>query len=88
MNIPARYATGYLGDIGAPPVPCPMDFSAWFEVYLGSRWWTFDARYSKARIGRVLMAHGRHAADVALITRFGTTRLEKFQVWTDDVTND
>ena len=87
MNIPARYATGYLGDIGVPPVPCPMDFSAWFEVYLGGRWWTFDARHNKSRIGRVLMAHGRDAADVALTTSFGSTQLEKFQVWTDDVTN-
>ena len=85
MNIPARYATGYLGDIGIPPVPCPMDFSAWFEVYLGGRWWTFDARHNKPRIGRVLMAHGRDAADVALTTSFGITNLEKFLVWTDEI---
>ena len=85
MNIPARYATGYLGDIGIPPVPCPMDFSAWFEAYLGGQWWTFDARHNKPRIGRVLMAYGRDAADVALTTSFGITNLERFVVWTDEV---
>ena len=66
MNIPARYCTGYLGDIGVPPVPAPMDFSAWFEVYLGGRWYTFDARHNVPRIGRILMARGRDAADVAI----------------------
>ncbi len=85
MNIPARYATGYLGDIGIPPVPDPMDFSAWFEVYLGGRWWTFDARHNKPRIGRVLMARGRDAVDAALTTSFGTTHMENFLVWTDEV---
>jgi transglutaminase-like putative cysteine protease len=84
MNIPARYATGYLGDIGVPFVP-PMDFSAWFEVYLEGRWWTFDARNNKPRIGRVLMATGRDAADVAITTSFGTTWLKKFTVVTDEV---
>jgi transglutaminase-like putative cysteine protease len=88
MNIPARYATGYLGDIGIPPVPCPMDFSAWFEVYLGGQWWTFDARHNKPRIGRVMMAFGRDAADVALTTSFGVTKLEKFVVWTDEMRGD
>jgi len=85
MNIPARYATGYLGDIGVPPAPCPMDFSAWFEVYLGGRWWTFDARHNCRRIGRVLMATGRDAADVAITTSFGPTILKKFVVVTDEV---
>lgn len=85
MNIPARYVTGYLGDIGVPAQPHPMDFSGWFEVYLGDRWYTFDARHNEPRIGRVLMAHGRDAVDVALTTSFGTTRLEKFAVWTDEV---
>ena len=85
LNIPARYATGYLGDIGVPAAPFPMDFSAWFEVYLGGKWWTFDARHNKPRIGRVLMARGRDAVDVALTTSFGPTRLEKFEVWTDEV---
>jgi transglutaminase-like putative cysteine protease len=85
MNIPARYATGYLGDIGVPPAPCPMDFSAWFEVYLGNRWWTFDARHNCPRIGRVLMATGRDAADVAITTSFGTSLLKKFFVVTDEV---
>ncbi len=85
LNIPARYATGYLGDIGIPPQPCPMDFSGWFEAYLDGRWYTFDARHNVPRIGRVLMARGRDAVDVALTTSFGTTRLEKFAVWTDEV---
>jgi transglutaminase-like putative cysteine protease len=86
LNIPARYATGYLGDIGVPPVPSPMDFSAWFEVYLEDRWWTFDARHNTARIGRVLMATGRDAADVAITTSFGAAYLKKFEVVTDEVT--
>ena len=85
MNIPARYCTGYLGDIGIPPVPDPMDFSAWFEVYLDGRWYTFDARHNTPRIGRILMAHGRDATDVALSTTFGATRLASFNVHTDEV---
>ncbi len=85
LNIPARYATGYLGDIGVPVSPTPMDFSAWFEVYLEDRWWTCDARHNRPRIGRVLMAVGRDAADVALTTSFGSTRLTKFTVVTDEV---
>jgi transglutaminase-like putative cysteine protease len=84
MNIPARYATGYLGDIGVPLVP-PMDFSAWFEVYLQDRWWTFDARNNQPRIGRVLMATGRDAADVAMTTSFGTTLLSRFTVVAEEV---
>jgi len=84
MNIPARYATGYLGDIGVPLV-LPMDFSAWFEVYLENRWWSFDARNNKPRIGRILMATGRDAADVAITTSFGTTLLSNFNVVTDEV---
>jgi transglutaminase-like putative cysteine protease len=84
LNIPARYATGYLGDIGVPLVP-PMDFSAWFEVYLGDRWWTFDARNNKPRIGRVLIARGRDAADVAITTSFGTSTLTSFTVVADEV---
>jgi transglutaminase-like putative cysteine protease len=71
LNIPARYATGYLGDIGVPLSAAPMDFSAWFEVYLENRWWTCDARHNQPRIGRVLMAVGRDAADVAMTTSFG-----------------
>jgi transglutaminase-like putative cysteine protease len=86
LNIPARYTTGYLGDIGVPPAPSPMDFSAWFEAYLGDRWWTFDARHNQRRIGRVVMAVGRDAADVAITTSFGTSRLTKFTVVTDQVT--
>jgi transglutaminase-like putative cysteine protease len=85
LNIPARYCTGYLGDIGVPPAACPMDFSAWFEVYLGGAWYTFDARNNIPRIGRVLMARGRDAADVALTTTFGRNQLQTFKVWTDPV---
>ena len=84
MNIPARYATGYLGDIGVPDSG-PMDFSAWFEVYLGDRWWTRDARHNKPRIGRVLMAVGRDASDVAITTSFGQATLRHFSVVTDEV---
>lgn len=85
LNIPARYVTGYLGDIGVPRSPNPMDFSGWFEVYLDGRWWTFDARHNKPRIGRILMAVGRDAADVALTTSFGPAPLISFKVWTDEV---
>jgi transglutaminase-like putative cysteine protease len=83
MNIPARYATGYLGDIDADPDPTPMDFSAFYEVYLDGRWWPMDARHGRARTGRVLMARGRDATDVALVTSFGGHRLTKFTVVTD-----
>ena len=85
MNIPARYATGYLGDIGVPYTG-PMDFSAWFEVYLENRWWTFDARHDKPRVGRVLMAVGRDASDVAITTSFGRADLCHFTVISDEVT--
>lgn len=84
-NIPARYCTGYLGEMGVTPSPAPMDFSAWFEVYLGGQWYAFDARNNTPRIGRVLMARGRDAADVALTTTFGENKLLSFQVWTDEV---
>jgi transglutaminase-like putative cysteine protease len=85
MNIPARYCSGYLGDIGVPPSPAPMDFSGWFEAYLGGAWYTFDARHNRPRIGRVLIARGRDAADAAISTSFGFTTLESFRVWTDEV---
>ena len=85
LNIPARYATGYLGDIGVPPDPAPMDFSAWFEVFLDGRWFAFDARHNQPRIGRLVMARGRDAADCALITTFGSHVLGTFKVWTDEV---
>ena len=87
LNIPARYATGYLGDFGVPPSPNPMDFSAWFEVYIGGRWWTADARHNAPRLGRVLMATGRDASDVALTTSFGVANLTHFSVvseWLDE----
>ena len=86
MNIPARYATGYLGDIGVPPVAAPMDFSAWFEVYLGGRWFTFDARHNVPRIGRIVVARGRDAADCAITTTFGSSKLVQFDIVTEEVT--
>jgi len=87
LNIPARYATGYLGDIRIfPPPTAPMDFAAWFEVYLSGRWWTFDARNNTPRIGRILMAVGRDASDVALTTSFGRADLRHFFVVSDEVT--
>jgi transglutaminase-like putative cysteine protease len=88
MNIPARYCTGYLGDIGVPPPYGVMDFAAWFEVYLGGRWHTFDARNNVPRIGRVLLARGRDASDVAIATTFGPNVLESFRVWTDEIAED
>jgi transglutaminase-like putative cysteine protease len=88
LNIPARYCTGYLGDIGVPIAPSPMDFSAWFEVYLGGDWYAFDARNNVPRIGRILMARGRDAADVALTTTFGVNQLQSFKVGTVEVSAD
>jgi transglutaminase-like putative cysteine protease len=85
MNIPARYCTGYLGDMGLPPPYSPMDFAAWFEVYLGGQWYTFDPRNNTPRIGRILIARGRDAADVALSSTFGQNTLASFQIWTDEV---
>ena len=84
MNIPARYASGYLGDIGVPPSG-PGDFCAWFEVFLEGQWYTFDARYNTPRIGRVLMVRGRDAADVAMLTSFGSYNMTLLRVWTDEV---
>ena len=84
MNIPARYCPGYLGDIGMPLVPDPMDFSAWFEVLLEGGWYTFDARHNQPRIGRILIARGRDAADVALSTSFGPAPLVEFKVITEE----
>jgi transglutaminase-like putative cysteine protease len=85
LHIPARYATGYLGDIRVPAAPSPMDFSAWFEVYLEDRWWTFDARYNCPRFGRVLMATGRDASDVAITTSFGMANLTYFSVISEEL---
>lgn len=85
MNIPSRYCTGYLGDIGVPKDPAPMDFSAWFDVYLSGRWYTFDARHNTPRIGRIVMARGRDAADVAISTNFGPQTLARFEVHTDEI---
>src|SRR5207248_2542064 len=84
MNIPARYCTGYLGDIGVAPNPSPMDFSAWFEVFLGGRWRAFDARHNIPRIGRICMARGRDATDAAITTAFGKADLVGFKVITEE----
>ena len=86
MNIPARYCTGYLGDIGIPAMDAPMDFSGWFEAYLGGAWHVFDARFNTPRIGRVLIARGRDAADVAIATTFGPNTLTGFKVMADEIT--
>ena len=85
LNVPARYCTGYLGDIGVPPNPTPMDFSAWLEVYLGHKWYALDGRHNTPRVARILMARGRDATDVAISTTFGPAKLERFTVWTDEV---
>ncbi|MEA3149933.1 MAG: hypothetical protein QOD56_872 [Gammaproteobacteria bacterium] len=85
LNIPARYCTGYLGDIGVPPADPAMDFAGWFEAYLGGQWHTFDPRNNQRRIGRILIARGRDAADVAVTTTFGQNVLESFRVWTDEL---
>jgi len=87
-NIPARYCTGYLGDIGVPADPNPMDFSGWFEVYLDNQWHVFDARHNARRIGHILIAYGRDAADVAISNTFGPNQLVDFRVWTDPVTSE
>jgi transglutaminase-like putative cysteine protease len=85
MNIPARYCTGYLGDIGVPIDPNPMDFSAWFEVFLEGRWFTMDARHNHPRIGHIVMGRGRDAADVAISTAFGQANLARFDVVTNEL---
>jgi len=85
MNIPARYCTGYLGDIGIPPPYGPMDFAGWFEAYLGGAWHTFDPRNNVPRIGRILIARGRDAVDVAISNTFGPNTLLGFKVWTDEI---
>ena len=85
LNIPARYVFGYLPDIGVPVPPDPMDFCAWMEVYLGGRWWTFDPRNNARRIGRVVVARGRDAMDVAMVTSYGKLLLEQMTVWADEI---
>ena len=85
MNIPARYCTGYLGDVGTPPPFPPGDFAAWFEAWIGGRWHVFDPRNNVPRMARVLMARGRDASDVAIATTFGPNFLESFKVWTDEI---
>jgi transglutaminase-like putative cysteine protease len=85
LNIPARYCNGYLGDIGIPPVPLPMDFNAWFEAYIGGRWVTFDARHNTPRIGRVVIARGRDATDVPMVNSFGPHFLSRFEVISEEV---
>ena len=88
MNIPARYCTGYLGDIGVPVDVNPMDLSAWGEVFLDGRWWTMDARHNHPRIGRIVMGRGRDAADVAMSTAFGVANLVRFVVVTNEKVQD
>jgi transglutaminase-like putative cysteine protease len=88
MNIPARYCTGYLSDLGTPPPYGVGDFAAWFEAWIGGRWHTFDPRNNVPRVGRVLMARGRDACDVAIATTFGPNILESFRVWTDETPAD
>jgi transglutaminase-like putative cysteine protease len=85
MNIPARYCTGYLGDVGTPPPFPPGDFAAWFEAWIGGRWHIFDPRNNTPRSSRILMARGRDASDVAIATTFGPNMLESFRVWTDEI---
>ena len=85
LNIPARYVNGYLGDIGVPADPAPMDFSAWVEVFLDNRWYTFDARHNKPRTGRIVVARGRDATDVPLINSFGPHILKTFKIWTNEI---
>ena len=85
MNIPTRYANGFLGDIGVPPDPAPMDYNAWLEVYLDHRWYIFDARHNEPRIGRITVARGRDATDIPLLNSFGPHILNSFRVWTDQI---
>lgn len=85
MNIPARYCNGFLGDIGVPRDPAPMDYNAWFEAYLGGQWFTFDARHNVPRIGRILVARGRDAADIPMVHTFGPHTLQKFEIVTDEI---
>jgi transglutaminase-like putative cysteine protease len=85
LNIPARYCSGYLGDIGIPPDPAPMHFNAWFEAFLGGRWFTFDPRHNRPRIGRILISRGRDAADIPMVTTFGSHALTRFAVVTEEI---
>jgi transglutaminase-like putative cysteine protease len=85
LNIPARYCTGYISDIGLPLPHAPGDFGAWIEVYLGGRWHLFDPRNNNPRIGRILVAHGRDASDVPLTLAFGVNTLTEFRVITDEI---
>jgi transglutaminase-like putative cysteine protease len=87
MNIPARYCSSYLGDIGVPVVPAPMDFAGCMEVFLGGEWHAFDPRNNARRIGRLMIARGRDAADTAISTAFGSCSLQSFRVWTDEMTD-
>lgn len=88
MNIPTRYANGYLGDIGVPRDPAPMDYNAWIEVYLDHRWFIFDARHNIPRIGRITVSRGRDATDTSLATTFGPHTFNLFKVWTDEIDED
>jgi transglutaminase-like putative cysteine protease len=85
INIPARYTFGYLPDVGVEPPETPMDFHAWFEAYLGERWYTFDARHNIPRIGRIVTGRGRDAVDVAMATQYGSGTLSMMSVWAEEV---
>jgi transglutaminase-like putative cysteine protease len=87
LNIPARYVFGYLPDVGVPPPYDPMDFSAWFEAYLGGRWWTFDPRNNVPRTGRIVIGRGRDALDVAMVTTYGAPILQTMTVWADEISD-
>jgi transglutaminase-like putative cysteine protease len=84
LNIPARYVSGYLPDLDVPPLPTAMDFHAWVEVFVGDRWWTFDPRHNARRKGHVVIARGRDAADVAMVTSYGSPWLRRLTVWADE----
>jgi transglutaminase-like putative cysteine protease len=88
MNIPARYAYGFLPDVDVPPLDSPMDFHAWFNAFIDDAWYTFDARFNTPRIGRIEIAHGRDVVDIAMTTSFGPSRLDRLTVWSDEVAGD
>jgi transglutaminase-like putative cysteine protease len=88
LNIPVRYVSGYIPDIGVPPPDLPMDFCSWFEAYLDGRWWTFDPRNNQPRMGRVVIARGRDAVDVAMATTYGSAVFRTMEVWADEVESD
>jgi transglutaminase-like putative cysteine protease len=87
LNIPARYVAGYLPDIGVEVV-YPMDFCSWGEAWLDGKWWTFDPRNNKPRVGRVVVARGRDALDTAMVTTWGNVELLRMDVWAIEDVDD